>query len=768
MITYRNRVFTLRGKDWAYLFRVTEQGLLEHLHFGGPVEGGDAEALALRPGTGWGDALLYDQKKGVCLDVLPLEWSGSGRGDYRESPVVLEKAGEAVPTDFHYAGYRIHEGTVPMEGPLPQARDGGETLEIVLEHAGGGALAGLRLRLYYTVFDEALTRRAVLENGSGGTVTVRRLMSAMADLAGRYDMTTFDGGWNAEARRHTVPVTGGRVVNESTTGFSSNRHQPGFLLSEPGCTERAGTACAFNLVYTGNHYGSAQCTLQGLTRVTQGISPDHFRWDLPPGDRFETPEAVLCWSGGGFGGLSEKLHSFVNRHIIPAYWRFRPRPIVFNSWEGCGFTFDEARLLAQAKRAKELGCELFVLDDGWFGARSDDRAGLGDYDVNKKKLPGGLDGFGKKLKELGLDFGLWFEPESVNPDSALYRRHPDWALTDGLPPLLGRNQLHLDLTRSEVRDYIVENVTRVLDSAPISYVKWDMNRYSVALGARAHRYILGLYEVLGRIFGPRPELLLESCSSGGNRFDLGMLCFGPQVWCSDDTDPVERVQIQGGLSFLYPPSTFGAHVSASPHAQTLRATPLSTRGNVAFFGCLGYELDLTELPPVERQEIRLQTEFYRRYREVFQFGTFRRWETGDAVFWQVSRGNTHLVGRFHGLQHAAPTYERLRVYGLEPGKRYRVESRKQLLRLGQFGALVRHLVPARIHANGALLRTADRRFPMEDGGFSILASGESLTEGVALPPRFAGTGYSKELRVQSDFGSNLFVVKEVSRDGRES
>ena len=330
-----------------------------------------------------------------------------------------------------------------------------------------------------------------------------------------------------------------------------------------------------------------------------GINPSNFVKVLEPGDGFETPEAVLPWSNRGFNGVSSNFHRFINHHIVPEYWRFKERPVLFNSWEGCMFNFTHSRLVDLAKRAKKLGCELFVLDDGWFGKRDNDFAGLGDYNVNMKKLPYGLKGLADKINELGMQFGLWFEPEAVNPDSDLYRAHPDWALTDDHSELYGRHELLLDLTKPEVRDYIVENVSRVLDSANISYVKWDMNRHSIALGAKAHDYILGLYDVLGRIFGPRTHILLESCSSGGNRFDLGMLCYTPQVWCSDDTDPIERLTIQGSLSYLYPQSTFGAHVSAAPHAQTLRATPLTTRGNVSFFGWLGYELDLKHLLGVE-------------------------------------------------------------------------------------------------------------------------------------------------------------------------
>ena len=430
--------------------------------------------------------------------------------------------------------------------------------------------------------------------------------------------------------------------------------------------------------------------------------------------------------------------------------------MLFNSWEGCMFDFNHRRLIMLAKEAKELGCELFVLDDGWFGQRNDDKAGLGDYDVNRKKLPHGLDGLGKELNRLGLQFGLWFEPEAVNMDSDLYRAHPDWALTDAFEPLLSRHQLLLDLTKAEVRDYIVENVTRTLDSAPISYVKWDMNRHSVALGHRAHEYILGLYDVLARIFGPRPHILLESCSSGGNRFDLGMLCYGPQIWCSDNTDPIERLTIQENLSYLYPQSTFGAHVSASPHAQTLRSTPLCTRGNVSFFGCLGYELDLNHLLKLEREQIQAQIAFYREHRLTFQFGQFDRLKNG----WQVTRGPVTLAAVFRRVVSAAPGYESLRLVGLERRKRYHFRTFAQKLRIGQFGSLVKHVAPVNLDPNGLILRAADRLITLPDGTQEFCVSGAALTAGIRLLPLFRGTGYDENQRTLTDFGSDLFIIKE--------
>ena len=589
-------------------------------------------------------------------------------------------------------------------------------------------------------------------------------MSTCTDIPGDWTMHTFSGGWIAEMQHAKTPVTMARSCLESTTGASSSRANPGFLLAAPDATETSGTVCGFNLLYSGSHYLSAQKSLQGLTRIMQGISPSNFSWQLAPGGRFETPEAVMAWSDAGFGGVTDCFGRYVNETLIPPYWRNRPRPIVYNSWEGCMFDFTEAKLLRLGKAAKQLGCELFVLDDGWFGKRDSDTSSLGDYSVNPKKLPNGLKGLGEKLNAIGLQFGLWFEPESVSPDSDLYRKHPDWALHDSLgrEDLLGRHQLLLDLTKPDVRDYIVESVGKVLDSAPISYVKWDMNRHSCALGAKQHEFVLGLYDVLRRIFEPRPEILLESCSSGGNRFDCGMLFFSPQIWCSDNTDPVERLRIQQSLSYLYPPSCFGTHVSASPHAQTLRATPLSTRGNISMFGCLGYELDLTELLPVELTEIRAQIEFYKAHRRTLQYGRFTRDKTDSGgTIWQAQTEEETVAGVFHGIQSAAPGYERLRVAGLDAQTQYQLDSRPQLLRVGDFGSLLRHVLPVKLNPNGLAVQTADSYYKMYDGQQTVTASGAAYSAGIMLAPRFAGTGYDADGRMQGDFGSNVYFIREV-------
>lgn len=759
MISFENNLFTLKTEQYGCILRIGTAGQIECLHFGAPLPASDAAALAPKPGLGWGDSVLYDESSNAkSYEIESLAWSGAGRGDYRESPIALSDDRGPFSTEFRYLSHETVSGTVPFDCTLPQAQsEEAETLIITLEQNGGGLI----LQLLFTLFPDAMTRRVRLENCGKRVVHAEKLMSCMLDLPGEYEMTTLDGGWIAETHLHRTPVGRARVVNESVTGFSSGAHNPGFLLSEPGADEDHGRVYGFNLVYSGNHYASAQQSLQGLTRVMQGISPDHFSRSLLPGEAFETPEAVLAWSDLGFNGLSRRMHSFVNRCIVPKSWQFRERPVLYNSWEGCMFDFSERRLMALAKEAKALDCELFVLDDGWFAGRNNDTAGLGDYTVDRKKLPGGLSGLSGKLRGMGLDFGLWFEPEAVNPESELYRAHPDWALQDALPPYYGRHELLLDLTRPEVRDYIVIHVSEILDDNGISYVKWDMNRHSPLLGSNAHDYILGLYDVLRRIFEPRPEILFESCSSGGNRFDLGMLCFSPQIWCSDDTDPIERLDIQKGLSYLYPLSAMGAHVSAAPHAQTLRHTPLSTRGNVSFFGVLGYELDLQHLLSVEKAEIRQQIACYKEHRRTFQFGLFRREKAEhDAECWSVRSDEESILGLFHRLVHAAPPYERIFMQGLAAEKQYRAESRPQGLRVGSFGGLLKHITPVALDPNGVILRTADHRYRMKDGAEQFTASGKAFANGISVSARFTGTGYDKSLRVQGDFSSQIYLLKE--------
>ncbi|HNW85752.1 MAG TPA: alpha-galactosidase [Candidatus Limiplasma sp.] len=783
MISVTNGEFRLQTARSSYWFRVTPYGHLEHVYYGERLpENQPMEPLALKRNAQTGGCVLYNPAdETYCLDMLPLEWSGIGKGDYRNPPAEIKMPDQTFTADFRYQSHTVTNGSLPMQ-TLPSAygdADACQTLTLTLLDESNR----VTLLLHYTVFEatDVIARRATLVNGNENPLVIRRLMSLQVDLPNDgYRMITLDGGWIKETHRHERPVTYGLLVNESITGDSSNRHNPGFLLAAEGATETSGRAYGFNLVYSGNHYGAVELSAYDLVRVSLGISPHCFEWTLQQCETFETPEAVMSFSAQGLNGLSQQFHDFVNRHIVRGDWQGKERPVLLNNWEAYFFKFTRGKLLRLARRAKKVGVELFVLDDGWFGKRDSDRAGLGDYTVNRRKLSRGLSEFSSRIHGMGLMFGLWFEPEMVNPDSDLYRAHPEYALaTPGKEPALGRNQLVLDLCNPAVRDYIVENVTRILDTCNIDYVKWDYNRHIsdacskclTGQGEFFHRYMLGLYDVLTRVFRPRPGILFESCSSGGNRFDLGMLCFSPQIWSSDDTDPIERLSIQGGLSLLYPLSTMGAHVSEAPHQQTLRDTPLSTRFNVAAFGCLGYELDLKYLTHVQRREVKEQIAFYKRYRALMQYGVFYRSEPekpNKAVWHCVARdGGASVSGFFQTQTSAAEGFDRLRLTGLKQDGFYQVETKPQNLAVKRFGSLIRHILPIAPHPDGLLLRLANRYYRMQDCVEHYRGYGSALMNGILLNNQFIGSGYSPQIRMLGDFGSNLYVTESADPDSRD-
>ncbi|HEX2947112.1 MAG TPA: alpha-galactosidase [Clostridia bacterium] len=784
MIDFKDNVFRLTTENTSYWFHITPFGHLEQLHYGPRIKDQDPEGLALKRTAELGSSVCYDPSDpAYCLDNLCLEWSGIGRGDYRHSPVEIKMPDGTFTCDFIYRSHRIIPGFLPMESSLPTAcgsENDCTALEITLEDESNK----VGLLLYYTVYEKTnvITRRAVLVNKNPNPLVIRRMMSMMADLPNRsFRLVTFDGGWIKEAHRHDRLLEYGLYINSSTTGASSNRHNPGFLLAEKDATEQHGYVYGFNLIYSGNHYGAVELSNHQLTRVLLGINPHCFEWILKEGERFETPEAIITFSSEGFNGTSHNFHDFINEHIVRGDWKNKERPVLLNNWEACFFKFTRGRLLKLARQARRLGIELFVLDDGWFKGRSSDTAGLGDYEVDQRKLPGGLKPFAKSIRKLGMEFGLWFEPEMVNEDSELYRAHPEYAVvTPGKKPTLGRNQLILDLCRPEVRDYIVSSVGKILDEAGISYVKWDMNRhisdaFSPSLGNQGeffHRYILGLYDILGRIFKPRPHILLESCSSGGNRFDLGMLCYSPQIWASDDTDPIERLKIQGGLSYLYPLSSMGAHVSEAPHQQTLRDTPLATRFNVACFGCLGYELDLKYLSPAEKREIRNQIEFYKKHRRTFQYGCFDRLPSQKAnkVHWQCTERNADkaLAGFFQTQSGASEGYDYLPLSALDPEALYSLETRPQSLSIKRFGGLVKHILPVALDPNGIVLRIANRHRRLADCVETYHGYGDMLMSGVRLNNQFAGTWYNNRTRILGDFGSNLYIITKQNEQSGEA
>ncbi len=775
MIRYDNGIFFLNTNKTSYIFRITDRGHPEHIYYGSRLDDPDVASLELKRTAAVGGTVVYDESDPMyCLDILPLEWSGIGKGDFRQSPCELKMPDGTFVTDFVYQSHEIIDGPIPMSG-LPGAyADPAETktLSVVLTDR----LFDLDLRLFYTVFPavDVITRRAELRNRCDRPVIIRKMMSLMIDLPPTCtERTTLHGGWIKEAHKQTEPIGNGIYVLENTTGASGNRTNTGFLISDPRASESFGGVYGFNLIYSGNHYSAIERSHAGTVRVMTGISPHCFEWPLGEEDVFETPEAVMTYSDGGFNGTSGNFHDFINRHIVRGDWKDRERPVLYNTWESFFFDVNERKLLGAARRAAKLGAELFVLDDGWFAGRKDDTAGLGDYEPDPRKFPHGLARFAERIERIGMKFGIWVEPEMVNPRSRLFREHPDYAIRiPGRPESYGRNQLVLDLTRSEVRDYIVDRLAELLDGAAITYVKWDMNRhitdmYSSVLpdmGMFFHSYILGLYDVLARVFGPRPHILLESCSSGGNRFDMGMLCFSPQIWASDNTDPIERLAIQSGLSYLYPLSTIGAHISCSPHQQTLRDTPIATRFNVSAFGVLGCELDPSHLTVPERREIRCMIDFYKENRRLFQFGRFLRHDMSkdNKVCWQVAdpEGESSIAGLFNLLGHAADTPDILPLGGLVPDRDYKIRTIPRAIRAKRFGGLINHILPIRVDPNGFLFRLIDRFHKMSDCVESYSGKGHQLMSGIALSTPFIGTYYNEHTRLLGDYDSNLYIITD--------
>ena len=772
MISYNNKIFKLDTRSTSYIFRIADCGKLENVHYGPRLRDQSFDALTLKNTIQLGSCVHYDTSDHISLDNLLLEYSENGKGDFRHSPIELIMPDGTYVSDFVYHSHEISNRAYESSA-LPTAYGKAKTLTVILADK---KYNNIRLKLSYTVFEETdvIVRNAVIVNNCSEPIRVKKLMSFSLDLpSSYYDIVTFNGTWIKEAHQQRTPVSEGIYVNSSTVGASSNRHNPAFMLVGKGADHNHGNVYGFNLIYSGNHYSAIEGSPFGTTRVMSGINPHCFDWVLDPKQSFETPQAVMTYSAHGINKMAQNMHNFVNENIVRGMHKNADRPVVINNWEAMMFKFNRQKIVALADSAKKLGIEMLVLDDGWFGARNDDTAGLGDWVVNTKKLPGGLKSLANAINRRGMKFGLWFEPECVNPDSDLYRAHPDWAIAvPSRVASLGRNQMVLDLTRADVRDYIVKSVDNILKSANIEYVKWDYNRhisdmFSAKLtnqGEFYHKYILGLYEVLDKIFHKlHPNILFESCSSGGNRFDLGMLCYSPQIWTSDDTDPIERLEIQGGMFNFYPPSCISAHVSMSPHAQTLRATPISTRFNVASFGVLGYELDFADLTPDELKQVKAQIEFYKAHRRTFQYGKFEfaPVDNPDQLSWQIKGDKEIIAGLFQKKTCAAPYRDRLAIPSADPSKLYSVECVKQNLRIKAFGPLINHISPVRIKADGMLLRTVDKHFSLTDGHESYTCYGDALNFGMNLEMQFEGSGYNEKIRLLGDYGSNLYLIKEI-------
>lgn len=775
MIYYDNGIFMLETKDTSYWFKITEWQHLEHIYYGKKIKRQKSEALTLKRTAMIGSTVSYSQSDlNYSLDTLCLEWSGIGAGDYRKSPISIVGKDGNFESDFIFKDFKIYNGVKKLEF-LPYAKYKDKeckTLEIKLAEKH----SNIKLIMYYTVFynSNIIIRKNKIINDEPQIITLEKVMSMMIDIPNRnYEFYTLDGGWIKESHLHKRNIEYGIYENSSTTNSSSNRHNPAIAIAE-NANENTGNVYGFNIVYSGNHYSCIERSNHDILRIQMGINDYCFKWKLKNKEEFETPEVIMTFSSNGFNKMSHNFHKFINNHIIRKQWQNAERPVLINSWEAYFFDFDQKKLINMAKKASEIGIELFVLDDGWFKNRNDDKRGLGDYEINKKKLPKGLNFLSNKIHELNMSFGLWVEPEMINKDSDLYRLHPEYAVEHlDRDSKLGRNQLVLDLCNKEVRDYIVNNIIKILDEVKIEYIKWDMNRHisdiysntKIDRGEFCHRYILGLYEIFKRILDKYPDLLIESCSSGGNRFDLGMLCFSPQIWASDDTDPIERLKIQNGLSYFYPLSAMGAHVSSSPHQQTLRNTPLSTRFNVACFGCLGYELDLKYLSREEVKEIKDQIEFYKKYRNIFQFGKFYRnkcYKT-NKVNWQVinKEKDKSLIGFYQTLMEASESNDIMNLDGLDVDTKYEVKTKAQRIFIKKFGGLIKHITPVELNPDGNILRLVNRYYTINECEESYIGYGDLLMQGIKLNNQFIGSYYNNETRLIGDYGSNIYIINAI-------
>ena len=633
----KENIFYLHTANTSYIMHVLGGKFLLHLHYGKRVDrfANVSEHLPVFEQAAMSPTDVSEINGSTNL--LPMEYPCYGSADFRIPAFHAEYETGSAVTKLEYCGYEIFSGKKRLKGlPATYTEENREadTLEITL----CDKLTGLKVILSYTVFNciDAIAKSVKIENGGREKVNIKSALSSTTYLFDKnYDFVHLEGTWARERNVQRTPLINGTMYTDSKRVASSHQHSPFLALARPYTTETQGEVYGFSFVYSGNHIEQAETNEYDTVRINVGINPFGFNWLLKPGEAFQAPEVILTYSDKGFGEMSRTYHKLYRTRLCRGKYRDEKRPILINNWEATFFDFDEEKILNIAKKAKSVGVELMVLDDGWFGKRDDDKSSLGDWVVNKNKLPDGIESLAEKVNDLGMKFGLWFEPEMVSEDSDLYRTHPDWCIhaekRDRTP---SRNQLVLDLSRRDVCDYIVDSVAAVLKSAPISYVKWDYNRNVSEIGSASlpcerqqelpHRYILGLYDVLERLTTAFPDVLFEGCSSGGGRFDAGMLYYYPQYWTSDNSDAIERLYIQHGTSFVMPSSTMGAHVSAVPNHQTGRKTPLKIRAHAAMAGQFGYELDLNLLSDEEIEAVKQQVSQYKEIRETIHKGDMYR------------------------------------------------------------------------------------------------------------------------------------------------
>ena len=680
-----NRIFSLDTAHTSYQMKVDDYGFLLHLYYGGRVYGNMDYLLTCYDRGFSGNPSDVGNDRTYSMDVLPQEYPVMGVGDFRNSALIIHNADGSDCCDLRYVNHEMKKGKYGLPGLPAVYADSGEaeTLSVYLEDKTGG----VRVTLLYGVLEEAdiIARSAVIENRGRKGVTVEKAASACLDfLAGSYDMLSFYGRHAMERNLQREEIRHGTYAIGSRRCASSHQYNPAVILAERNTTEEAGSCYGLVFVYSGNFLCEAEKDQYDQTRVLMGLQSDLFHYPLEPGERLVVPETILAYSDSGLGTLSARFHRCIGEHLCRGKYRDVPRPVLLNSWEAAYFMFDGRTILKLAENAADLGIDMIVMDDGWFGKREDDNSGLGDWQVNEKKLGCTLKQLTEKVNKRGVAFGIWIEPEMVSEDSELYRNHPDWVLRiPGREPVRGRNQLVLDFSRADVREFIFRQICDILDQSKIAYVKWDMNRsivdvYSMenSQGKVTYDYVLGVYDFLEKLLQRYPDILIEGCCGGGGRFDAGMLYYTPQIWCSDNTDALDRLRIQYGTSFFYPVSAVGSHVSAVPNHQTGRRVSLHTRGVVAMAGTFGYELDPAKLTEEEKEAVRKQIRQYKRWEMLIRKGRYYRLsnpfsETVAAWLFVSEKQDRALVSVVMLEMHGNMTVSYVKMRGLDAGAVYR-------------------------------------------------------------------------------------------------
>ncbi len=687
IINEEQLILHLQTKNVSYIMKVVEGKYLAHIYWGKKMDTPDMENAQINRWIGFSPA---EWCKPITRDFLCQEYPTGCGTDYRIPAVSALYDDGSRTVELVYDSFNVMAGKPKLNGlPATYVESDGEadTLEIVLRDN----VKNMKVVLQYTAYKDldVITRNVKVINESNARIVLEKVVSANVDFEdSKFDMITLPGAWGRERHIERNPLRSGIQSIESRRGASSHQLNPFFALVSKNTTEDYGDAYGFNLVYSGNFTAGAEVDQVFKTRAWIGINDYDFSWILESGDEFQSPEAVMVYSAEGLGEMSRTFHKLYRKRLVRGKYRDEVRPILANNWEATYFDFNEEKILGLAKEASELGIELLVLDDGWFGKRNGDNCSLGDWYVNEEKLPGGIANLAKKVNEYGIKFGLWFEPEMVSPDSDLYRAHPDWCIhVPGRDRTECRFQLTLDLSRAEVCDYVVNSVSKILDEANIAYVKWDMNRHMSALGSAGldserqkempHRYMLGLYDVMERIVSSHPDVLFESCSGGGGRFDPGILYYMPQTWTSDDTDAVERLYIQYGTSLVYPTSAMGSHVSAVPNHQSGRVTSLKMRGDVAMSGNFGYELDLMKFTDEEKEEVKAQVAQYKELRTFVQAADMYRIESpfeGNTTAWQFisEDGNDIFAAYFKIMAKVNMGISRMKFVALDANAKYEI------------------------------------------------------------------------------------------------